>query len=49
VTVEPGDILCLHTGQATQLLAENRDPDPETLDNAFCHLDGCDCGASAQC
>ncbi len=42
VVVEAGDMLCLHTGQASALLAMNRDPDHETLENAFSHLDGCD-------
>lgn len=40
--VERGDMVCLHTGQASALLRAGRDPDPELLDNAFCHLDGCD-------
>ena len=42
VEVEPGDILCLHTGQAAAILALRRDPDRETLEDAFCHLDGTD-------
>lgn len=41
-SVEPGDILCLHTGQTDVLLAQGGDPDPKWLDDAFCHLDGCD-------
>lgn len=40
--VEPGDILCLRTGQADVLLEAGPDPDPRWLDGAFCHLDGCD-------
>lgn len=40
--VERGDIVCLHTGQASALLAAGRDPDPKLLDGSFCHLDGCD-------
>jgi hypothetical protein len=35
-------MVCLHTGQATALLAQNRNPDPATLEDAFCHLDGRD-------
>src|SRR5262245_11930969 len=31
VVVEPGDMLLLHTGYATQLLEWNRNPDPEQL------------------
>lgn len=41
-TVEPGDIVCLHTGQATALLAAGPNPPLDLLENAFCHLDGCD-------
>jgi len=40
--VEPGDMLCLHTGQATALLAAGRTPPASLLEDAFCHLDGCD-------
>jgi kynurenine formamidase len=42
VSVETGDILCLHTGQTEVLLAQGAQPDPHWLDDAFCHLDGCD-------
>ena len=42
VSVESGDILCLHTGQTSVLLAQGEYPDPRYLDDAFCHLDGCD-------
>jgi len=42
VSIEPGDILCLHTGQTAVLLTEGEPPDPRYLDDAFCHLDGCD-------
>ena len=42
VIVEGGDILCLHTGQAAALLAMNKHPDRETMEEAFCHLDGKD-------
>lgn len=41
-TIEKGDMLCLHTGQADALLAMGKEPDRETLENAFCHLDGTD-------
>jgi kynurenine formamidase len=41
-TIEPGDILCLHTGQTAVLLAQGESPDPLALDGMFCHLDGCD-------
>ena len=40
--VERGDIVCVHTGQATALLAAGRDPPVALLEDAFCHLDGCD-------
>lgn len=40
--VERGDIVCLHTGQATALLAAGREPAAALLENGFCHLDGCD-------
>ncbi len=42
VVVEPGDMVCLHTGQAAALLAMRKQPDPVTMEAAFCHLDGCD-------
>lgn len=42
VTVEAGDILCLHTGQTEVLLAQGADPERHALEDAFCHLDGCD-------
>ncbi len=42
VTVEEGDMVCLHTGQADALMAMDRKPDLETLENAFCHIDGLD-------
>jgi kynurenine formamidase len=41
-TVEHGDILCLHTGQASALLAAGQNPPTHLLEDAFCHLDGCD-------
>ena len=42
VAVESGDVLCLHTGQSDVLLAQGANPDKRWLDDAFCHLDGCD-------
>ncbi len=42
VVIEPGDMLCLHTGQAAALLAMGRQPDRATLEESFCHLDGAD-------
>jgi kynurenine formamidase len=42
VVVEQGDIVCLHTGQATALLAAGRNPPVALLEESFCHLDGCD-------
>ena len=35
-------MVCLHTGQAGALYDLGGNPDPETLENAFSHLDGCD-------
>jgi kynurenine formamidase len=40
--IENGDMLCLHTGQASALLVAGRNPPTELLEDAFCHLDGCD-------
>ena len=42
VTVEPGDMLCLHTGYSQAVLDMKRDPDPQALQNAFAVLDGRD-------
>lgn len=42
VTVEPGDMVCLHTGLATALLEMNRNPDTDTLENACAVLDSRD-------
>jgi kynurenine formamidase len=42
VEIEVGDMVCLHTGQAGALYEQGGDPDLETLENAFSHLDGCD-------
>ncbi len=42
VTVEPGDIVCLHTGFADVVLGMRRHPDPQALHNACAVLDGRD-------
>ena len=42
VVVEPGDILLLHTGFATEILAWNRDPDPVTIHTLCSYLDAKD-------
>ena len=42
VMIEPGDILCLHTGFAAVVLEMNRNPDPEILNNSCAVLDGSD-------
>jgi len=42
VVVEEGDIVCLHTGQTAALLAQGKEPERATLEDAFCHLDGSD-------
>lgn len=42
VEVEAGDIVCIHTGQTAVLLAQGQTPAAHDLDDAFCHLDGCD-------
>ncbi|HVF64288.1 MAG TPA: cyclase family protein [Casimicrobiaceae bacterium] len=42
IVIESGDILCLHTGQTAVLLAQGQRPDRHWLEEAFCHLDGCD-------
>lgn len=42
VVVEPGDILLLHTGFATQVLAWNRDPDPVAIHTTASYLDAFD-------
>jgi kynurenine formamidase len=42
VSVEPGDILCLHTGFSQMLLDMKRDPDPGVLDAHCARLDGRD-------
>jgi kynurenine formamidase len=40
--VERGDMVCLHTGQASALLQAGANPPAGLLEDAFCHLDGCD-------
>ncbi|MDY0748057.1 cyclase family protein [Paucibacter sp. R3-3] len=42
VQVEPGDMLCLHTGFAEMVLGMNRTPDPERLEHSCAVLDGRD-------
>jgi kynurenine formamidase len=42
VTVEPGDILCIHTGYADELLKMKGTPDPHRLHNMCAALDGSD-------
>ncbi|SOY70410.1 cyclase family protein [Cupriavidus taiwanensis] len=42
VTVEPGDILCLHTGFAQLLLERNRQPEPDMAERFGAALDGRD-------
>ncbi|HSD44154.1 MAG TPA: cyclase family protein [Burkholderiales bacterium] len=42
VTVETGDMLLLHTGFSALIMAMNRDPDLEVLENACACLDGRD-------
>jgi len=42
VTVEAGDMLCLHTGFASLLLTMNRRPDPARVHDACAVLDGRD-------
>jgi kynurenine formamidase len=40
--IEPGDMVCIHTGQAAALWDAGPEPGRELLEDAFCHLDGCD-------
>lgn len=40
--VERGDMVCIHTGQASALWQAGAQPDPKLLEDSFCHLDGCD-------
>lgn len=42
VTVEEGDMVCLHTGFAQRVLEMNREPDPELLHGMCCALNGRD-------
>jgi kynurenine formamidase len=42
VIVEPGDMLVLHTGFATEVLAWNRDPDPRRIHALCAYLDARD-------
>jgi kynurenine formamidase len=42
VVVEPGDMLLLHTGFATQVLAWGRDPDPVAIQATAAYLDSHD-------
>jgi len=42
VVVEPGDMLLLHTGFATEVLAMNREPDPERIHAMCTYLDAHD-------
>lgn len=42
ITIEPGDIVCLHTGYADELLAMGRDPDPARVHAMCAALDGQD-------
>ena len=42
VVVEPGDMLLLHTGFATQVLAWNREPDPVAIHSTASYLDAFD-------
>ena len=42
VVVEPGDIVCLHTGFAEVVLGMRKQPDPATLANSCAVLDGRD-------
>jgi kynurenine formamidase len=42
VVVEPGDMLLLHTGFATEILKWNRDPDPVKIHTLCAYLDARD-------
>jgi kynurenine formamidase len=42
VVVEPGDVLLLHTGFATEVLRWNRDPDPVKIHTSCTYLDARD-------
>ncbi len=42
VVVEPGDMLCLHTGLSDLILGMKKDPDPEVINTSCAVLDGGD-------
>jgi kynurenine formamidase len=42
VVVEPGDMLLIHTGFATQILAWDKNPDPEKIQAMYPYLDASD-------
>jgi len=42
ITIQPGDILCLHTGYGDELMKMKGTPDPERLHNMCAALDGAD-------
>ncbi|WP_189269150.1 cyclase family protein, partial [Streptomyces fuscichromogenes] len=42
ITVEPGDMVLLHTGFATQILAWNKNPDPVAIHQTAAYLDADD-------
>jgi len=42
VVVEPGDMVCLHTGFAQMLLGMNKQPDPHAVENSCAVLEGRD-------
>ena len=42
VVIEPGDMLCLHTGFAELVLGMHKNPDPAVLNNSCAVLDGRD-------
>ena len=42
VEIEPGDMVCLHTGFAEMILEMNRQPDAHRLDNSCAALEGLD-------
>jgi kynurenine formamidase len=42
VEVEPGDILCIHTGHTAAILKADKQPSTALLEDGFCHLDGTD-------
>ncbi|WP_319825587.1 cyclase family protein [Thalassovita sp.] len=42
IEIQPGDMVCLHTGFADVILGMNRQPDHDTLHKSCCVLDGRD-------